>query len=356
MKTVGINMLAIPPKMAGTGVYIYNLLSALITLDSDCRYVVFINKELVEKFPKSEKIEYRSFNVRNLIQRVFIEQVIIPLQSIRFTVLHAIANVAPLLSICPVITTIHDIYQLYYPERFPRLKLHYLKLFVPLSVWKSREVITVSECTKRDILKHYNSFSMSAKLVYIPEASRYEVRERAQQADKYLLFVGTLEPGKNLKTLLEAYAQLSIATKEEYPLRIVGGKGWKNSEIKDLVYSLQLQDCVEFMGYITDEELQELYYCATCFVLPSLYEGFGLPVLEAMSQGCPVITSNVSSLPEVAGDAAILVNPLDVQDIKHAIKTVIDNSSIQAELTQKGYVQVRTFSWERCARETLKLY
>lgn len=349
-------MLAIPPQMAGTGVYVYNLLSELINFDGDCRYVVFINRELLARFPKSDRIEYRTFTVRNLIQRVFIEQFVIPLQSINFSVLHAVANVAPLFSICPVITTIHDIYQLYYPERFPRLKLLYLKVFVPLSIWKSRVVITVSDCTKSDILKHYRYFANRTVLTYVPEASRFIMRKRCNEEDKFLLYVGTLEPGKNLKMLLNAYSKLSQTIKNQYPLKIVGAKGWRNSEVKDVVYKFELESCVEFMGYISDDELKELYFRATCFVLPSLYEGFGLPVLEAMSQGCPVITSNVSSLPEVAGDAALLVDPMCADEIQQAIESIVNSVDRQQELTEKGYEQVSSFSWNRCAKETLALY
>lgn len=356
MKIVGVNMLAIPPKMAGTGVYIHNLLSSLIELDGDVKFLVFINSKLIDAFPKSPKIEYRSFAVRGLIHRVFIEQVMLPIMSRKCTVLHSISNVAPLLSICPVVTTIHDIYQLYYPKRFPLLKLLYLKLFVPLSVWKSREVISVSECTKQDIIKHYSFFANRSTIVTVPEASRYDIRLRVENADDFILFVGTLEPGKNLATLLRAYDLLPREIKNMYPLKIVGGKGWKNSEIKTVIDDLNLHNYIDFLGYISDDELKELYYRATCFVLPTLYEGFGLPVLEAMSQGCPVITSNVSSLPEVAGSAGVLVDPMDINELKDALLSVVSSTERMADLMEKGYSQASKFSWKRCAEETFKLY
>lgn len=356
MKKIGINMLAIPPKMAGTGIYIYNLLSALVDHDDDIEYVVFINKELVSDFPVSDKIVYKVFNIKGLIKRVLIEQLIIPFYSFKFYTLHAVANVAPLFSFCPVVTTIHDIYQLYYPERFPLIKLLYLKYLVPLSIWKSQTVITVSECTKSDIEKHYSFFSKKTKLTSIPEASRYDIRDRTKGPENFLLFVGTLEPGKNLKTLLEAFSLLPTDIKRNFPLKIVGGRGWKDSDIKKVVDKLEVQPYIKFLGYISDDDLKELYFNATCFILPSLYEGFGLPVLEAMSQGCPVITSNVSSLPEVSGDAAILVDPMDANELYEALENLIRNKDVQELLTVKGYEQVQKFSWKCCAEKTKEEY
>jgi glycosyltransferase involved in cell wall biosynthesis len=353
---IGINLLAIPVEMAGTGIYASNLLHNLFEEDCENRYTIFMNEKSVERFGFDfPNVTVVPFKVRNLIQRVFLEQVVLPFRTIKLDLLHSVSNVLPLLSACKTVVTIHDIYQVYYPERFPFLKLMYLKFFVPLTVLKADKIITVSQCSKNDIEKSYAKFSNSNKINVTLEASRYV--ERKPSIDKnYLLFVGTLEPGKNLNTLLKAYHKLDDEIKRNYPLKIIGGRGWKNSSIAATISDLKLEKFVHFLGYISDEELADEYYGASLFILPSLYEGFGLPVLEAMSQGTAVITSNVSSLPEVAGTAAKLVDPQSIEELSKAMNDILSSSKTRDEMVENGYKNNSNFSWKQCALDTITIY
>jgi glycosyltransferase involved in cell wall biosynthesis len=182
------------------------------------------------------------------------------------------------------------------------------------------------------------------------------VRERYQLPAHYLLTVSTIEPRKNLKTLLHAYLLLKMRLRSSCPpLIIVGRKGW-NYDDDILSHMAELKDYVYFPGHIADAELVALYQMATCLVFPSLYEGFGLPVLEAMSAGCPVITSNTSSLPEVVGKAGLLVDPLNAADIAQAIYTILHNDVMRLRLVQDGYQQAAHFSWATTASMTRDLY
>ena len=163
--------------------------------------------------------------------------------------------------------------------------------------------------------------------------------------------MGTIQPRKNIARLIEAFSKI----KNEIQLVIVGKKGWLYEEILETPKKLEIADRVKFLDFVTDEDLPIFYKNAMCFVLPSLYEGFGLPVLEAMQYGCPVITSNVSSLPEAGGDAALYVDPLNVDDIKKNLDLIINNSELRKKLIKKGYEQAARFSWEKTAKETLKV-
>lgn len=180
-----------------------------------------------------------------------------------------------------------------------------------------------------------------------------KIRKKYGISGDYILFVGTLQPRKNLVRLIEAFSRLNP---KPYTLIIVGKPGWMYEEIYQAPKKFGVEEKVKFLDYVSDEDLPSLYQNARCFVLPSLYEGFGLPVLEAMSYGCPVVTSNTSSLPEAGGEAAIYVDPESVESIKEGILKVLNfTPRARQDLIKKGYDQVKKFSWEKCARETLKV-
>src|SRR5205823_8622000 len=227
-------------------------------------------------------------------------------------------------------------------------------------------VITVSKHAKSEI-GHFLGERYLAKVSIIPEAARPEfalpcsdsfkqqVRARYELPDRYLFAVATVEPRKNLATLLDAYMHLKNYLGASCPpLVIVGRKGWNCDDI--LGYMGDLKDVVRFPGYVSDEELIALYQMATCLIFPSLYEGFGLPVLEAMAAGCPVITSTTSSLPEVAGNAALLVDPLNAQEIATAMRQVLQDEDLRRRMIHDGHSRVSSFSWEETARMTREIY
>jgi glycosyltransferase involved in cell wall biosynthesis len=266
----------------------------------------------------------------------------------------------------PTLMTLHDAG----PWRYAHaLTLHgrlYFRTLLTRGIRTSRHIITVSEHAKSEI-KHFLGERYLPKVSVIPEAARpefaiqtcvafqKEVRVRYRLPDRYLFTVSTIEPRKNLISLLKGYRLLKQRLGGDCPpLIIVGRKGWNCNDI--LGYMSELEQYVYFLGHVSDAELVALYQMATCLVFPSLYEGFGLPVLEAMSAGCPVITSRTSSLPEVAGDAGLLVDPLDIEAIAQAIQKVLLDEGFRQKMIEKGRLQAARFSWEETARMTRDLY
>ena len=255
-----------------------------------------------------------------------------------------------------------DLSYIHFPQLFKKKDLYQLKLWTKLSVKKAKKVFTISKASKSDIIKVYGVPESKVIVTYPGIKGKSTMQNSKLLKDKYgiegeyILFVGTLQPRKNIKKLIEAFSKLSTFNSQLSTLNlvVVGKKGWMYEEILGAPKKFGIEDKVKFLDFVTDEELQALYKNALCFILPSLYEGFGLPVLEAMQNGCPVITSNISSLPEAGGDAALYVDPQDVNDIADKIQKVISNQKLRDDMMEKGYKQVKKFSWEKTARETLK--
>ncbi len=242
----------------------------------------------------------------------------------------------------------------------------YFRSLLTRGLHSCANVITVSKHAKSEIGYFLGERSLS-KITVVPEAARaefaipcsdtfkQEVRARYRLPEDFFLTVATVEPRKNLVSLLDAYKQINQQLGDACPpLVIVGRKGWNCDDI--LGYMTELQEKVLFPGHVSDEELVALYQSAACLVFPSLYEGFGLPVVEAMTAGCPVITSTASSLPEVAGDAGLLIDPLNVDEIATAMQRVLQDRELRAEMTADGRVWAAQFSWEETARMTREVY
>lgn len=263
------------------------------------------------------------------------------------------------------VITIHDVFPYVSPKTSTTLDWLIYHFWLPLAVRGVDAVITDSTHSKADILRYFHL--KSDKVTVIPAAAgdRYQplepaqvqsVLRRYQLAQPYILYVGSIEPRKNLLRLLQAYARL----RDDLPawkLVIVGARNaWKSTPISAELRKLNLTSWVQFTGYVPEEDLPALYNGASLFVFPSLYEGFGLPVLEAMACGTPVITSNISSLPEVAGDAALLVDPYNVDEIAAVMRRVLSDPDLCADLRHRGLERAKEFSWERTARQTLEVY
>lgn len=262
------------------------------------------------------------------------------------------------------IVTVHDVVPYVYPHTSTRLDWLIYHVWLPLVVRTVDAVITDSHQSWKDIVTHLPV--APERVTAIPAATdrRFRPLDPAEYEPilhqysvecPYILYVGALESRKNLPRLLQAYAALRHWS-TQWRLVIVGARKWKFSPIFDTVQQLNLEPHVTFTGYVADEHLPALYAGADLFAFPSLYEGFGLPVLEAMACGTPVVTSNTSSLPEVAGDAALLVDPLDVAAIADAMRRVLEDQALAAELRAKGLARAAQFTWERTARETIAVY
>ena len=265
-----------------------------------------------------------------------------------------------------LVTTMYDLSFLTHPECHTSENIaHTLRGTLDAIAWADA-VIAISEHTRSELIERMGiapdrvmvtHLAPNPGCVRVDDPNRLaQVRAVYQLPPAFVLFLGSLEPRKNVLRLLSAYARLSSALRRDIHLVIAGGAGWKNSEVRPAVEQLGLRDQVHFIGYVPEQDLPALYSLASVFAYPSLAEGFGLPVLEAMQCGTPVLTSNVSALPEVAGEAALLVCPTDSEAIAHGLSCLLEQSELHAEYRTRGYEHVKQYSWDRCARETLAVY
>ena len=279
------------------------------------------------------------------------------------SVYHATEHLLPYVA-APTVLTVHDLIFERFPEHHTRANRSFLRLAMPLFVRRADAIIAVSRHTRSDLIGRYRIDPAKVHVVYeginaafrpAPETEQRRIRAHYSPDAPYFLMVGTLEPRKNHAAAIHA---LAILRQSDYPHRllIAGGAGWLFDPIRRLPHEMGLGDRVQFLGYVPQTDLPGLYSAADCFLLPSLYEGFGFPVLEAMACGAPVVCSNVSSVPEVAGNAALIVPPHDVAGLANAIRLVLDQPQIAARLRELGLVQSQRFRWETCAAETAQIY
>jgi glycosyltransferase involved in cell wall biosynthesis len=253
-----------------------------------------------------------------------------------------------------------------YPEAFNRPNARYLQHFTMLSVRRADRVIAVSESTKGDVVRLLGVAPEKVAVVYHGVENEFrpldqgaemdEFRARVRLPERFILCFGTLEPRKNLATLIAAYALLRKESRLPHKLVIAGGKGWRFEHVFAAVDEAGLQDDVLFPGYVPSDEQPMWYNAAEVFAYPSLYEGFGFPPLEALACGTPVVASNRSSLPEVVGDAGLLVDPLDAVELAEALRRVLTDGGLRQELVARGLARAQSFSWSRAARETVEVY
>ena len=282
-------------------------------------------------------------------------------QRLRPKVFFTPSHYAPRFSPVPTAISIMDVAYLRFPELFTKHDLYQLTNWTKYSVRQAKRIFTISESSKNDIINQYHISPEKVVVTYpgIKILKRKNKNENMEELKKkfnisrnYVLFVGTLQPRKNVARLIDAFAKLR---NEDLDLVLVGKKGWLYEEILEAPKKFNVADKVKFLDFVSDEDLPGLYQNALVYVLPSLYEGFGLPVLEAMKYGCPVITSNISSLPEAGGDAAVYVDPTDSNDIAKKIEEVISNESLRESMIEKGYMQIKKFDWKKTAGQTLEV-
>jgi len=289
---------------------------------------------------------------------------------LRLDLIHSPLYVIPFAARVPTVVTVHDLTVFLFPHHFRPRDRWYKRAFIPPSLRRCVSIIADSQATRRDLLRLFDVPETKVEVVYpgidldfleasansFSEEEAEQFRHRYHLAHRYILYVGTLEPRKNIARLLEAFAQIGERTGRGYQLVIAGRPGWFYEGIERTISQLGLTPTVRFTGYVPDSDLPMLYRLADLFVYPSLYEGFGFPPLEAMACGTPVITSNVSSLPEVVGDAAVLVDPTNVEALSAAMMEVLRDPEQAEELKVRGQERARTFTWERAARETEEVY
>ena len=376
---VGINahLLAFTPdyRQAGLSRYIYEIVTRLPRCDTQSRFTAFAgNAPVPGEFAANKapnlKIARSKFPTARAPVRIAWEQIVLPLASAqsRLDLLHCPVNVRPLVSPCPVVITVHDVIFLRYPEAFHPAKRAYLKYMTGWSARHAAHVIAVSEQTRQDVIELLGVRPERVTTIHNGVGSQFvpisDDRRRKFSLDKGLsgrtiLYVGTLEPRKNLTMLLQAFSELASDFDFNDTTLVIGGsKGWYYDEVFATAERLGLMGSgrVRFLGRVPDEELPLWYNVASVFVFPSKYEGFGLPPLEAMACGAPVITSDTSSLPEVVGDAGIMLSSDDPGAWVAGMRLVLGDVATARELGARALERSKQFSWDRTARETLDVY
>ena len=292
------------------------------------------------------------------------------LRDYQIDIYHGVCNFElPLRKVCRYVVTIHDLVPLFFPRLVPWKHRLFFRLFMKPVARTADIIITDSEHSKHDIVRYLKVPEEKIRVIYLGYTPRQaqeqlsvpksrDVLKKYGIARPYLLFVGILEPKKNLARLLDAFALLRHmpATDDRMQLVIAGDKGWAYEHLNQYAKNLHIEQHVVFTGYVSEEELAALYKGAEVFVFPSIYEGFGLPVIEAMTYGVPVVTSQRSSLPEIAGEAGILVDPEKPEAIRDGIAAVLVNTEKAAAMREKGQQQARKFSWRRTAERTYQAY
>ena len=264
------------------------------------------------------------------------------------------------------VSTVLDLSHILYPQFHPQARVDYLNLALGDSLARTNHVITVSETVRQEVLAHglmppdrVTTVHLAADAAFRPHTP--PMLEPAMQAlglhsGQYCLFVGTVEPRKNVERLVQAYELLPVDLRRECPLVIAGGKGWNSEAIHTRMAKAQTEGWLRYAPFVDQRWLPALYAGARLMAYPSLYEGFGLPIVEAMASGTPVLTSNTSCMPEVAAGAARLVDPLDVEDMAHALAECLGDTAWQAQARAKGLARAAGLSWDRCAEETVAVY
>ena len=355
-------------RAAGVSHYIYHLLAHLPDVEPKLRYTAYLGTDSLALPPDAIQQSVSLWQTHRPLARILWEQASAPLAMVRDRVnlWHALVNVQPLLSPRPAIVTIQDLSFAIYPERFRTANRLYNRLFVRLTAHRARHIIVTSHSTKEDIVRCYGVPQEKITVTHLAvgdefrpisdDAALGEFRRQKGLPDHMILFVGTIEPRKNLTRLVEAFGEFRRKARLPHHLVIGGGRGWMYDRVYAAVQELGLQDAVHFPGFIPQADLAWWYNSADLVAYPSLYEGFGLPPLEAMSCGTPVVTTNISSLPEIVGDAAIKVDPHSVSELADAMIRLASDAGLRAEKREAGLKRAAGFSWDRTARETVRVY
>lgn len=370
---IAIDATILSNENTGTGFYIINLIKGLGKIkDKNLQYYIFVKKDLVPDVVDitGDNFHIIDINFKPRFLRVIWQFLFFPftLRRLRIDVLHSPNYITPLYRLgFKIIVTIHDLTFCLMPEKYTITKRLFYKLLVPVFIKIADKVISVSENTKKDMIKLFKVPENKIYVTYESYPEYYTKPGRGEKSDEvlnkfgikknFILFVGMIEPRKNVLSLLKAFYLVDDYI--DLDLVVVGKKGWYYSDVEEFMEIIKgesLNNKIFFTGYVSEPELKYFYQSAYIFAYPSYYEGFGLPPLQAMACSIPVITSDVSSLPEVVGEAAIKIDPSNIQDIADAIKDIYRNSDLRNKLKAAGAAQALKFSLENFALNTIKAY
>jgi glycosyltransferase involved in cell wall biosynthesis len=349
------------PNPTGVEHYASELISNLAKIDSSNKYKLYFRTPPLEKFSHLPKnflnrlIPFPKFWTQT---RLAFELLLHPVDVFMLPI-----QALPFLHPRKSVIVVHDIAYEFFPEAFPSFMLFYLKLTTRFGVHAAKKIITVSQSTKNDVVKTYGVDPDKITVIYLGVDEKFKplgydtvqnvLDKHNLSFKKYILFTGTMQPRKNITRLVDAYIKLKKEYHIEEKLAIVGGKGWLWEPIMKKIDEAGFKDSIKLLGYVESADLPALYNGASLLTLPALYEGFGLPPLEAMACGTPVVVSNISSLPEVVGEAGELVDPNSVDSIAEGILKVLMDKNLQQDMSKKGEQRAKEFTWENTARKTL---
>jgi glycosyltransferase involved in cell wall biosynthesis len=368
-RPIGIDYTAAYEQGAGIGRYVRELIRALAALDNQTPYRLFVAGAMRRFLPSApgSNFSWRPTRITPLwFARVW-HRARLPLPVETFTgrvaLYHATDfTLPPTLPGVPTLLTVHDLSFVRAPETATPVLKAYLDQVVPRSVRRAAHVLADSQATKDDLVELYGTPPEKITVLLSGVNSEFKpvsdpaVRQRYHIPDQpYIFSIGTVQPRKNYARLIEALAALGPAFADVH-LVIAGGRGWLEGPIYQSVKDFGLSERVHFIGFARDEDLPALYTEARCLAYPALYEGFGFPVLEAMACGIPAVTSNISSIPEVAGDAALLIDPYRVDELAEALRRLLTDETLRADLIRRGFDQAARFTWGRAARQLRDIY
>jgi glycosyltransferase involved in cell wall biosynthesis len=360
---VGIDARLVYYRQAGISQYTLRLLEQLAVIDQEDEFTVFQSRK-----QPLQVVDQPNFRRRALWTPPHhrLEQVLLPLEMamVDLDVLHSPDFIPPFWRNCRSVITVHDLNFLLFPDFLtPESASYYAQ--IDQAVRSCDHIIAVSESTKRDLIRLTGAPENKITVVYeaahptlrpLQDGEKAEWRAKLGLPQDFILFVSTIEPRKNVPTLLKAYRKLLDEYRPDIQLVLAGEKGWLSDEVSALVQELSLEPYVRFLGKVTPDELLGLYNTAQMLVHPAFYEGFGLPPLEAMACGTPVVVSRTSALPEIVGDAALLVEPTDTDGLTVSMWRLLSDTELRQQLIDKGLKRARLFSWRKAAEETLAIY
>ncbi|AMR32348.1 hypothetical protein A0256_13410 [Mucilaginibacter sp. PAMC 26640] len=366
-----INALLLNDQFSGIGHFTKNLVSVMA--ESQLKHYnieTLYAKDYSGIFPQNERIKYRQIQIDSTkrLRRIYYEQIEINkhLEQHKFDLYHTTNCIIPYFSKTRTLLTVHDLVALDHPEYCKKETVAFYRALLPNSIKNATKIVAVSNKIKEDILQRFIIDPAKIEVIHHgvgKEFKRIVSLEKLQRCvekyklpPKFLLFIGNLEPRKNLVNLIDAYIELKIHSRVKQKLVIAGANGWKNDDLYAKVLKHELANEVIFTGYVDQCDIPSIYSLADLFIFPSLYEGFGLPVLEAMACGTPVLCSNRGALPEVTGSSLPHLDPLNVSDIAKKILLFLNNSQFRSQLVDIGFDRVKQFTWEQTVQKTLNVY
>ncbi len=373
MARIAIDMTSTPRNKTGIGRYIKNLVESLQKEDSGNEYYLFAHSDDLDGFDITASnfhfVPVNSNILRKTYLRILWEQFVLPfrLKKLNVDIILSPNFTMPYLSPAKKVVAYHDLTYFFMPEMHTTLKREMFKTYIRLSAKASSAILAISENTKNDIINYFPNTKDKIFLTPLGVAPNFyafknrqvetiNLQEKYNLPQEYILYVGTIEPRKNVINLIKAYEMLSPQTKNKYKLVLCGKKGWLYEDLFAYYEKSPDKDNIVFSGFITDEDLPYLYHQSALFAYVSHYEGFGIPLIESMACGTPLVTSNTSSMKEIAIDAALLVDPERPDEIATAIERILSDKTLQETLKSHYSSKLDYYNWEHCAKNTVEVF